>query len=116
MITKFKDILTPKELLKLQSILKDKPLLGGLKKLFLSSVYYNGTLAADQEPEPRRNFICNLLYTEDMSMDYNISNERLGEKVRASVEAIRLIEQSFRELELLEEKPAVEIDISNQAR
>jgi len=116
MFTKFKDVLTSKELLKLQGIIKDKTFLSALKKLFLSSIYYNGTLEKDVEPEPRRNFICNLLYTEDMSMDYNISNERLGEKVRASVEAIRLIEQSFRELELLEDKPAIEIDISNQAR
>lgn len=116
MLIKLKDFLSPEELLKLQSILKDKPLLSGLKKIFLSSVYYGGTLEKDQEPEPRRNFVCNMLYTEDMSMDYNIDNERLGAKVRASVEAIRLIEQSFKELELLEDKPAIEIETKNLAR
>ncbi len=116
MLIKLKDVLSPEELLKLQSALHDKHLLSGLKKLFLGSVYYQGTLKADEEPEPRRNFICNLLYTEDMAMDYNIDNERLGSKVRAVVEAIRLIEQSFKELELLEEKPAIEIDVKNPGR
>ena len=116
MTIKLKDVLTLAELLKLQSIIKDKNLISGLKKLFLSSIYYQGTLEKGQEPEPRRNFICNMLYTEDMSMDYNIDNERLGAKVRASIEAIRLLEQSFKELELLEDKPAIEIDIKNQAR
>ena len=116
MLIKFKDVLTPEELLKLQNIIKDKTLLNALKKLFLSNIYYNGTLEKGVEPEPRRNFVINMLYTEDMSMDYNIDNERLGAKVRASVEAIRILEQSFKELELLEEKPAIEIDIKNPAR
>ena len=116
MLIKLKDLLTPEELLKLQNVLKDKTLLSGLKKVFLANVYYNGTLEKGVEPEPRRNFVCNLLYTEDMSMDYNINNENLGAKVRASVEAIRLLEQSFRELELLEDKPAVELDFKNEAR
>lgn len=41
-----------------------------------------------------------------MSMDYNIDNQRLGEKVRAVVEGIRAIESGFTQIETLK-KPEV---------
>ena len=97
-----KEFLTPKETAELRRTLDNKPLLNGLKKVFLFALY-SGTLERDVVPEPRRNFICDLLYSPDMAMDYDLDNERLGAKVRASVEGIRAIEQGFKSLEGLRE-------------
>ena len=111
-----KDILTNVEEEQLKKLLTNKALLNGLRKVFLSNIYYSGTLGVDEKPDPRRNFICQLLYNEDMSMDYNLSDERLGQKTRASVEAIRLVEQSFKEIEGLDIKPIELGEKKNPAR
>jgi hypothetical protein len=116
MLIKLKDILSPEEELELKKTIGNKALIEALKKVFLSSLYYGGTLAPDRDADPRRNFICQILYNEDMSMDFNIDDKRIGEKTRAVVEAIRMIEQGLREIELLKDKPGIEIDISNPAR
>lgn len=107
MIKNIKNILNEREESEIIKILNNRALMSGLKKIFLKNIYYNGTLKEGEEPEPRRNFIITQLYTDHtMAMDYNIDDARLGQKVRASVEAIRLIEQSFQELEAL--MPAVQ--------
>ncbi len=112
-----KEILSDYEEKELKNILDNKALLNGLKKIFLNSLYYQGVIGKDDIVEPRRNFICQYLYNDDMSIEYNLDDERLGQKTRASVEGIRAIEQGFRQLEeLRDKKPAVEIDVSNPAR
>jgi len=113
---KLKDILNKEEELQLQKLLDNKNAMSALKKLFLQSIYYNGTLEKGVMPEPRRNFICQMLYSEDMSTEYAIDNERIGQKTRAVIEAIRLVEQSFREMELLKDNPAIEFEVKNPAR
>ena len=115
---KLQDILNAKEELELKKLIDNKPLMSGLKKVLLSNIYYNGTLKQDEDPEPRRNFICSLLYSDaSLTSDFNISDERLGQKTRASVEAIRLVEQGLAELEGLREKEEVEEEVeTNEAR
>ena len=107
-MNQFKDILNEKEEVELRKMIDNKPLVGGLKKALLEAVYYSGTLKPGEEPEPRRNFVCQMLYTEDMGTVYKVSNEEIGERVRASVEGIRLIEQAFAKLEALREVKEVE--------
>lgn len=117
MLNKLEEIINHDEELELKKLANNPILLSGIKKILLNNLYYQGVLDKSVNPEPRRNFICQLLYNEDMSMDYNIDDDRLGQKTRAVVEAIRLIEQGYKEIEnFKKEKPAVEIDISNQAR
>jgi hypothetical protein len=112
-----KDILNEKEKNAIRKLIDNKVLMGALKKVLLSNIYYNGTLKKGEDPEPRRNFILTLLYSDaSLATDFNMSDERLGQKARASIEAIRLLEQGFAELENLKEIKAEEKEEENPAR
>ena len=112
----FKEILNPKEEIELKKILDNKALLGGLKKAFLAQLYYSGTIEKGEAPNPRTNFICNMLYTEDMGTVYKVSDKEIGGRVRASVEGIRLVEAGFGELETLRDVKVDKKEIKNEAR
>lgn len=102
-MNQFKDTLNEAEEVALRKMIDNKPLMGGLKKALLAAIY-QGTLEPGVEPEPRRNFVLQLLYQDpSLSADFNISDERLGQKTRASIEAIRMVEQGIAEIENLRE-------------
>ena len=111
-----KEILNEYERKEVTKFLNNKAVVSAVKKILLEPIYM-GTLEEGVDPEPRKNFVCSLLYDEGMAMDYNLSDERIGQKVRASVEAIRLLEVGFARLESLKEveKPKEKED-KNEAR
>jgi len=113
---KLQDILTQPEIEAIQKFLDNKPLKNGIKKVLLSSVYEQGTIPLKGKYDPNFNFAISLVYDLQQNIEYKLNNEELGEKLRASVAGIRLLQQGFKDLESLgvkEEKVEEEI---NEAR
>ena len=110
-----KEITNEYERKEITKFLNNKPLVNVIKRLFLEPIYM-GTLEPGADPEPRKNFVCQMLYTEDMGTEYAIENERIGQKVRASVEAIRLLEMGFAKLDAMKEveKPKEAEEVSGR--
>jgi len=110
-----KEITNEYERKEITKFLNNKPLVNVIKRLFLEPIYM-GTLEPGVDPEPRKNFVCQMLYTEDMGTEYAIENERIGQKVRASVEAIRLLEMGFAKLDAMKEveKPKEAEEVSGR--
>lgn len=71
--------------------------LSALKKVLLYGVYYNGTLSENTDPNPSKNFAIQATMHAIQS-DPNITNDKLGQGIRASVEAVRMIDLAFKEL------------------
>lgn len=77
----------------LQRLVENKVLLGALKKILLSGVYYNGTLEAGVTPNATRNFALSFVATKEET------NETLGARLRASSEGVQLVELGFQMLD-----------------
>lgn len=82
-----------------------------VKKVVLAGIYYNGVLEAGKEPEPARNF---LLGTTDGFIQ--LSDEALGQKLRAGSTAVGLLENGFQSLELYKEVEKANKEKVNIAR
>lgn len=80
------------------------------KKVLLAAGYFNGTLRADQEPDPTRNAALTLAFEK------GFSNEQIGQDVRALSEAIRLVDLGFKQLEKFKSPPKPEGKSGNKAR
>lgn len=95
---------------KLSFVANDKVMLGAIKKVVLSAVYFDGTLQKDSEPEAQKNFALAL------AAKPNISNEALGAELKASLAGVQLLETGFRELEKYAVEKVTLKEAVNQAR
>lgn len=107
---KVENILTELEKDKLKFVASDEVMLGAIKKVILSAVYFDGTLDKKGIPDPLKNFALALASRP------GVKNEDLGAELKASLAGVQLLETGFKELEkftfhVVEEKPA-----KNQAR
>ena len=109
------DNLSDLEKLKLKAFISDEVAVQALKKVLLADMYNVGVVKKEENLEPRKNWVYGIIMNE-FGQDYNIKNDDIGAKVRAVVEGTRTLELAFKELEKLKEKPAIEIDIKNEAR
>ena|SRR3990167_2678028 len=107
---KLDTILSVLEKERLSYVASDSVIMGAIKKVILSSVYYDGTLHKDAEPEPLKNF-CLAIATEP-----KITREELGGKILASLAGVQLLEAGFRELEKFKVVETQPKEIKNQAR
>ena len=113
---KLEDILTKPEKEAIQKFLDNKPLKNGIRKVLLSAIYEQGTIPKKAEFDPNFNFAISLQYDLQTNQEYKVTNEELGEKLRASISGIRFLQSGWKDLESLgvkEEKAEEEI---NQAR
>ena len=103
-------VLTELEKDKLKFVANDETMLGAIKKVILSAVYFDGTLRKNADPESQKNF-CLALAAEP-----GINNERLGANLKASLAGVQLLENGFRELEKFGIEETNPKSIKNQAR
>ena len=88
-----RDILTELEKDKLAFIAGDEVMFEAVKKVVLSSVYFDGTLNKKGIPDPQKNF-CLALASRP-----GAKNEELGAELRASLAGVQLLEKGFQDLE-----------------
>lgn len=84
----------------------DPILKNAVRKVLLESIYNNGTLREDVAPEPTRNAALALAIMAQNGSD--ISNEKLGEDIRAMAQGITLLEQGLAHLEKIKSNEAPE--------
>ena len=95
-----KNFLNDAEISKLKAFANDKGMVEAVKKVLLNGIYENGTLKPGAKANPTRNFAL------QFNIGSEISNERLGEVLRANTQGISLVELGFKEIEgLTSEKP-----------
>ena len=100
----------------LKKFIDNPVLMNAVKKMFLKDVYDSGTLKEGQTPDYTRNFCLSLLYNSDLSMEYKINNQELGEKLRACIEGLRVVNCTFNRLENLRDVKPTEDDNVNPAK
>ena len=111
-----KDITNEYEKKEITKFLNNKPLVNVVKRILLDPIY-RGILEPGQDPEPTKNFMMGFLYSEDLGIEYSLDDKRIGEKTRAVLEAIKMLEVGFAQLERMKEveKPEEKED-KNEAR
>ena len=92
------NIITEQEEVEIRKFVNNPIMLNAVKKLLLMDIYASGTLEPGKDPDPARNFALSFLFDPLSGNEYNIDNARLGEKLRAALEGIRLVQTSFNKL------------------
>lgn len=98
----FDQILSDQEKAKLEAFAKDRTLLEAVRKVLLFGIYNNGTLKPGEKVDPGQNFALSLAFANDGTL----SDEQIGQDVRAAVRGIRLVEGAFKEFEKFAPKSA----------
>ena len=107
---KINEILSELEKQKLELVASDKVMMGAVKKVVLSAVYFDGTLNKKGIPDPLKNFALALASRP------GVKNEDLGAELRASLCGVQLLETGFKELEKFAVEKVTLKEILNQAR
>lgn len=110
------NFLNEQEEVEIRKMVQNEILMTALKKFLLQDIYSYGTLEAGKDPDPLRNFAISFLYDPVTGQEYNIDNENLGAKLRASLEGIRLVHTSFNKLEKFKQEDAPKKEEQNPAR
>jgi len=94
-----KEYLTDLELEKIEALCKDEVMYEAVRKVLLAQVYYSGALKKGEKLEPK-NQAYNLLATAYQAGN-QVSNELLGQELRAQYEGVNMVEQAFAQLKRL---------------
>ena len=102
------DILNDIEKDAVMAFLENQTMSGAVKKMLLYGIYYNGTLKAGEPANPLKNFAIALAGQQRGSH----TDAEIGQDLRAVVEGIRLLEQSYEEMTKIkrDEKPKKKIN------
>lgn len=95
-----KDNLTDLEVAKLIVLNKDNVLVEALRKVFLYQIYGQGVVKKGHKSEPLRNAALNLVARSSVK---EVTNETLGQDLRALWEGLNAIEQAFNYLATLKD-------------
>ena len=90
---KVQEVLSELEKDKLKLVASDEAMMGAIKKVVLSAVYFDGTLLKKGIPDPLKNF------TLALASQPGVSDEQLGKNMKASLAAVQLLEVGFKDLE-----------------
>lgn len=104
------EYLTSTEKQALIKLASNKQTMIALKKVLLKPVY-DGVLEEGKDPNPMQNYILGALGSTRA-----VSNDYIGQIVRATVEALTLIENGFKSIEDLAKPVAKEEPKINEAR
>lgn len=104
-----KRILDDSELVELQRFIQNERLVEAVKKVLLAGVYSSGVLKKGEKAEPTRNFALTLA-SQPGATDAQIANQ-----LRADAEAIRMLEQQFKEMQKIQFE-VIREDKKNPAR
>lgn len=108
--------LNDQEVNEVNKFLDNPVLVGAVKKVLLQDIYSFGTLEAGISPDFLKNFALSLLFDPRTMEEYAIDNGRLGEKLRACLEGIRLVQIGFNKLETFKIIKESEVKKENPAR
>jgi hypothetical protein len=101
-MAKIEDILNDKEKKQIQNFLANTNMKEAVKKILLASIYSNGTIKPGEDPDYLRNHFLGLLLEPRTGQEYNLTNEQLGAKFRARIEAVILLDDGFKQLDKFE--------------
>ena len=106
-----KKIMSDMELRELARFADNALMVGAVKKVLLYGLYYSGTLKAGEVADPLRNFAFKIDELPGMT------NELIGQLLRAKNEGIATVEIGFREIENFKSlSPAAKKSSVNEAR
>lgn len=94
-------LLTDREKDELNRFVNNDVLLEAVKKVVLSSVYFDGTIKLSGIPEPLTNF---MLAKVAIAENQDISNEKIGADMKASLAGVQLLEKGFQKLQRFNKK------------
>lgn len=77
---------------------KDPDMKEAVRKVLLAAVYSNGTLKKDEKADPLKNGALGLAFLA-LNGRAVVSNEQLGEDLRAYAQGVNLLETGFKQLE-----------------
>ena len=77
------------------SFIKNEKMAEAVKKVLLYAIYGNGTLIPDEKAMPTQNFALALYFGHQ---NEKISNETLGEDLRACATGITMLESAFNKM------------------
>lgn len=109
------DLISEKEEIELRKLANNETAINALKKILLVDVYYRGKLEAGEEPDMTRNFALSFLY-DPSGQEYRINDDELGQKLRASLEGIRMVQTGFNTLDKFKDKKEETAVEENPAR
>jgi hypothetical protein len=89
-------------------------LMGAVRKVLMIGLY-QGSMKEGEAPDTSKNFAIQAAM-HSIQNDPKITNDMLGEGLRASVEALRLIELGFQELVKMKPKEEKKKEVTNEAR
>lgn len=112
---KIEEILSTHEKKRLQTFLEDAVMKEAVKKVLLATIYSYGVLTPDVESDYTRNFFLSLL-VDSQGREMAGNNEELGQRFRAAVEGIKMLDTGFAQLERLKDVGTIEITKLNKAR
>lgn len=92
-------LFTDREKDQLDKFAKNELLSEAVKKVILSSVYFDGTIKKGGLPDPLTNFALALA-----SMGQQIDDKELGSQLRSSLAGVQLLEQGFQKIQLFNRK------------
>jgi hypothetical protein len=88
------DYLSDEEMALIDQFVKNNKMCEAVRKVLLAGIYYNGTLEKGQRAIPTKNFALGLYF----STKGDISNEMIGQDLRACAEGITVVENAFNKL------------------
>lgn len=94
-----KDYLTDLEIEKIEAFCNDEAMQEAVRKVLLANLYYSGALKRGEKLEPK-NQAFNLIATAYQAGN-GISNEAIGEEIRALYEGVNTVEQAFAHLKTI---------------
>ena len=94
-----KEYLNEKEISEIQMFLERPLMMEAVRKVIFRPVLTHGIMKPGQTFEPNKNYLLGVV--SNQVAQGMINNEMLGENLRASWEAVRLITNGFNELEKL---------------
>lgn len=102
----YSEILSDIEKAKIIAFNNDVILREAVRKVLLAGIYDNGTLKAGEPADPTKNFALRKVFRTWIK-DIPVTNEELGEELRASAMGIQLLEAGFDELSRIKEETTV---------
>jgi hypothetical protein len=107
------DYLSEKEELLVMQFVQHKEMFEAVKKVVLAGLYDNGVLRKGKNAEPTRNFALALFFKKHSG---HITNEALGEDLRASATAMEMLESSYNKMTSMVDEKKPKVEEKNQAR
>lgn len=108
-------ILSPQEISEIEMFIERPLLVQAVKKVLFQPILSDGTMKPGEAYNPSRNYMLQLVAGQ-YAQQGMVSDEALGQDVRAKWKATELVEVAFRELESLRKIKVEEKTVKNNAR